>query len=197
MLTKKEADNLMKTRGESRGVNIKIDLDYVLEKEGEEGLEKIETKMRELGYPLSYKKIMTMAFYPVGFEALVLLSVRDVFDLSEAEIETMGGAVVKFSVFMKVIMKYFGSLNLVAKEIPQSWKEHYTIGSLDMPEFSEKKKYAILRQKNFRIHPIYCLIHKGYFSKVGQMVVNKLVRCEEKKCAFAGDAYNEFYLTWE
>jgi len=197
MLTKQEADKLIKIRGESRGVNIKIDLDYVLEKQGKPGLKKVEAKMTELGYPIKYKDIKQMGFYPLGLEAVVLLCIRDILNLDEEGVEKMGAAVVKFSIFMKILMKYFGSLSFVAKEVPKNWKEHYTVGSLEMTDFKEGKNgYAILRQKNFKIHPVYCAIHRGYFKKVAQMVVKSTVSCEETKNVFKGDKYNEFVLTW-
>jgi hypothetical protein len=99
----------------------------------------------------------------------------------------MGASVVKFSLFMKIFMKYLGSLNLIANEVPKIWKEHYTIGKLIMPDFSEEKRYAIIREENFKIHPIYCDIHKGYFLKVAQMIVNFPVTSQETKCMFKGD----------
>ena len=65
-----------------------------------------------------------------------------------------------------------------------------------MPEFDEKEKYAILRLSNFEVHPIYCTVFKGYFSKVAEMIVNLPVKCEETKCAFLGDDCHEFLLKW-
>jgi len=196
MLTKKEADKLIGLSGESRGMNIKIDLDYIFEKYGEKGIKKIEERIIQLGYPLKYKEIEPMGFYPVGLEAIVLVSIKDVFDLNEKQVEEMGVSVVKFSLFMKIFMKYLGSLALIANEIPKTWKEHYTIGKLIMPDFSDEKKYAIIREEGFKIHPVYCDIHKGYFSKVAQMVVKAPAICQETKCMFKGDPYHEFLLTW-
>ncbi|MDP2910548.1 MAG: hypothetical protein Q8N58_02050, partial [bacterium] len=87
-------------------------------------------------------------------------------------------------------------LNLISAQIPDMWKKHYTIGKLIMPDFSDKKKYAIIREEGFKIHSVYCNIHKGYFIKVAQMVVNAPVACQETKCMFKGDPYHEFLITW-
>jgi hypothetical protein len=181
MLNKQKADELMKIKGESRGMNIKIDLDFVLEEKGEAGLKKVEAKIKELGYPLEYKKIRAMDFYPIGLEATILLAIEEIFNLGGEELKKMGASVVKFSLLMKIFLKYLGSLNLVAKQIPGIWKEHYTVGSLEMPDFSDKERYAVLREKNFNIDHIYCKIHKGYFIKVAEMVVKKPVSCKEAK----------------
>lgn len=196
MLTKKEAEKLIKIKGESRGVNLKIDFEYALEQKGKEAVKKIEEKMALLGFPLKYKKINQMDFYPVVIEAIVLLAIKDILKLNEEGLEKMGISVVKFSIFIKILMKYFGSLQLVSKEVPGIWKDHYTMGSLEMSDFSDKDRYAILRQKGFEVHPIYCSIHKGYFLKVAQMVMRDVVTCKETKCVFRGDSHNEFLLTW-
>ncbi|KPJ54722.1 hypothetical protein AMJ47_03765 [Parcubacteria bacterium DG_72] len=196
MLTKKQAEKLIKIKGESRGVNLKIDFEYVLEQKGDQALKKVEENMTLLGFPLRYKKINQMDFYPIGIEVITLLTIKDVLRLNEEGLEKMGEAVVKFSIFMKVLMKYFGSLELIAKEVPKIWKDHYTVGSLQMPDFSAKDRFAILEQKGFKIHPVYCSIHKGYFLKATQMVVKKIGTCEETKCMFRGDPYNEFLLKW-
>jgi len=109
----------------------------------------------------------------------------------------MGTSVVKFSLLMKIFMKYFGSFKLIAGEVSKMWQKHYTIGSLEMPEFSKEKRYVILREKNFQVHPIYCNIHIGYFAKVCGMVVKaEVITCKETKCMFQGDEYHEYLLTW-
>jgi len=195
MLTKKEADNLIKTEGESRGVNMKIDLDYLIEKKGELGLKEVERRMTKLGHPLKYKDINPMSFYPLGLEATTLLCIVDFLGLDDKGLEQMGKSVVKFSIFMKILMKYFGSLKMISKEVPKTWKEHYTVGSLEMTEFSDN--HVLLVQKDFKVHPIYCSIHKGYFKKVAQMVVKSEITSKETKCVFKNDDHNEFLLTWE
>lgn len=196
MLTRKEADKLIGLSGESRGANIKVDFDFVLEIKGEKGLEKVENRMVELGYPLNYKNIKPMDFYPIGLDAIVLLSIKEIFNFNDGDIEKMGAAVVKFSPLMKVFMKYFSSLSLISGQIPGMWKKHYTMGKLIMFDFSDEKKYAIIREEDFKIHPVYCDIHKGYFTKVAQLVVKAPVVCQETKCMFKRDPYHEFLLTW-
>ena len=196
MLTRKQAQKLMEIKGEARGMVLKADWDFVLEEKGEEGLRKVEARMAELGYPLKYKEIKPMDFYPMGLAAISVLSIKEVFNFKEKDLEKWGHSVVKFSTFMKIFMKYFGSLKLIANQIPKIWREHYTVGDLEMPDFSKEKRYAILKEKNFPIHPIYCNIHKAYFIKVAQMVIKSPVSCKETKCMFKGDSHHEFLLTW-
>lgn len=196
MLTKREADKFMELKGESRGANLKINLDFVIEKKGKQGLKKVEARMKELGQSLEYKKIKTMDFYPIGLEVLILLVIEEIFNFSEQELREMGASIVKFSLLMKIFLKYLSSLSLFAKQVPSIWKEHYTIGELEMPEFSDKKRYAILKERNFKVDPIYCKVHEGYFIKIAEMLVKKPVTSKETKCMFRGDSYHEFLLTW-
>jgi len=196
MLTKEEAEKLMKTKGEIRGMALKVDWDFIIETKGEEGLKRVEARMAELSFPLKHREIKQMNFYPIGFGALSLLVIKEIFNFNDKDFEKWGASVVKFSLFMKIFMKYFGSLKLIAEQIPGMWQKHYTIGSLEMPEWSERKKYVILRERNFKIRPFFCYIHKGYFTKVAEMVIKSPITCKETKCMFRGDEYHEFLLTW-
>jgi len=195
-LTKEFAKKLMETEGEARGINLKTDWEVILSKYGKEGLEKLEAKMAELGYPVKYNEIRTMDFYPVGLDALSVLSIKEVFDLDDQELKELGAAAVKFSLFLKILIKYFPSLNLLAKEAPKMWRKHYSVGDLEVVETNEKEKRAVLRIKNFSFHPSQCANLQGYFSKILEMAVKAHVTCAETKCTFRGDAYHEFVIKW-
>ena len=196
MISKKEIDDSMKLKGEARGVAIRDDLDFVIETKGKEGLKKVEDKMAELGFPLKYKEIKPMHFYPMGLANLCLLVIKDVFNFNEDDLRKWGASLVKFSIFSKIFMKYFGSFKLIAKESPKNWRNHYTIGTLEMPEYSHKKRYTILRLRDFKAHPIHCPILEGFFARISQMVVKHPATCKETKCMFKGDKYHEFLITW-
>lgn len=195
-LTKEFAKKLMETEGEARGINLKTDWEVVLDKYGKGGLKKLEAKIAGLGFPIKYEEIKTMDFYPVGLDALSVLSIKETFNLNDQELKELGAAAVKFSLFLKVLIKYFPSLNLLAKEAPKMWRKHYSIGDLEIVETNEKEKRAVLRIKNFSFHPAQCANLQGYFSKILQMAVKAPVTCEETKCTFRGDAYHEFVIKW-
>ena len=195
-LTKELAKKLMAAKGEARGATLKVDWEHVLQEKGGKGLRKLEAKMAELGYPLKYKEIKAMRFYPIGMDVISMLAIKELFNYDEKKFEEMGGSVVQFSLFLKVLMKYFLSIPTVAKEVSKMWKRHYTIGDMSVSEINEEKKYVILRLENFQIHPIYCPIIRGYLAKVLGMVVKSLATCEETKCAFKGDKYHEYLMKW-
>jgi len=197
MLTKQEAKKIVEqTKGEARGVSLRDDLDFILDIKGEQGLKRVEDRMAELGYPLKRKDVNVMSFYPMGLADLYLLVIQEIFNFNKKELEKWGASIVKFSIFTKVFMKYFGSLQLMAAQTPRAWKKHYTAGDLEMPEYSREKRYVILRLSNFKFHPIHCPLLTGMFLKISQMVIKQPTKCKETKCMFRGDPYHEFLITW-
>jgi len=195
-LTKEVAKELVKIKGEARGVTLKTDWDFILLKKGKEGLEKLEAKMAELGFPIKHKEIKVMNFYPIGMDAISMLAIKELFNFDEKDFEELGAYELKLSFFLKIFLKYFSSLQLMAKEAPKAWQEHYTVGKLQISEINEEKAYIVLRIENFNIHPLYCFVLKGYFSKIIQMAVKTPVTCQETKCPFKGDKYHEFLIKW-
>lgn len=197
-LTKEIAKKLMEIKGETRGVTLNIDREYILKEKGEEGLKKLEEELEKLGYPIKYKKIETLAFYPVGLRAISLLAIKKVFNFDDEKIEEMGFFATKKSLIIKLFIRYFLSLQRVFfKESPKMWRKHYTIGELAPVELNEEKKYAILRLKDFNLHPVYCHYLEGYISGLIQLMVkNPKIICEETKCTFKGDEYHEYLIKW-
>ena len=186
---------MMEMKGEARRVSIKGNWDAILKKEGEEGLKKLEEKMAEVGYPLKYNEIKAMAFYPTGLDAISIAAIKEIFNYTDKDLEEIGALSVNFSWFFKIFLKYFGSLSLIADQVPKMWKNYYTVGSLEVVDYSEEKRYVIMRLKDYFVK-FGCPTIKGYSKKVLNMILKKPVICEETKCTLRGDEYHEFLLKW-
>jgi hypothetical protein len=195
-LTKEKAQELMKIPGEVRGVGIKSDWEVILREKGKEGLKKLEEKMAELGYPLKYEEIKEMNFYPLGYDAISVLAIKEIFNFDEKELEEFESKAIRFSIFLRIFLRYTISPNLLIKEAPKMWRRHYTVGDLEIVKFDKKEKIVILRLKNFAIHSLYCIILKSYFAKTLEIVVGSKVNSKETKCTFREDEYHEFLFTW-
>lgn len=197
-VTKEIAKNLIKIEAKIRGVDLKADADFVLKKEGKEGLKKVEEKLKEIGFPILYEKINMMDFYPGGLKALSLLAIQEVFNYSEKEIEEMGGAAPKISFIIRIFIKYFNPLlKFFFRETPRIWKKYWTEGEFVPLELNEKEKWALVEVR-FNLHPIYCVYLKGYFSTLVRMVTgSKKVFCQEVKCYFKGENVHQYFLKWE
>lgn len=196
IISKKELNELMKIEGETRGAGIKDVLRFILKEKGEEGLKKLEDAMAKLDYPIKFKRIKTIEFYPLAWYTVIQLVAKRLFNFDDKKLEEMGRFNAKFSLIFRFLMKHLLLLKRAAKEVPKMWRRYYTIGDLKTIEYDEEKKYVILRLENFRVHSLFCQIFKGYFPAVLEIIVRSKVTCEETKCPFRGDEYHEFLLRW-
>jgi len=196
IISKEELDKLMKIEGEVRGVGMKGGEEFILKEKGEEGLKQLEEAMAKLGCPIKYKEIESTHFYPLGWEAVTFLVFMRLFNFDDEKIQEAGGFLTKTSLFLRLFMKYFVSLQRMIEEVPKIWRRSYTVGDLKVVEFNEEKRYVVLRLENFRVHPFYCQVFIGYFQSVLRMIVRGEPSCEETKCVFRGDPYHEFLLKW-
>lgn len=196
IITKQTVNEWIEMEGKTRGVSIKGDFEYIISKRGEKGLRKIEERMEELGYPLKYKEIQNMKFYPLGLEAIVFLVIKELFNFDDNEFRKMGEFNAKVSLVVRLFMRYLISLDLVAKKASYFWKKYYTNGDFEITEINKEKQYLRARLSNFRFHPIHCRAVEGYLMSLIKMVLNSPVFCQETKCPFLGDDYHEFLVKW-
>ena len=198
MPTKEEVKNLMKKKGEARGVVFNTDMQYILNKKGELGLKKVEQKLKEWSYPIDYEKVRNMEWYPIGLRALSLLAVKEVFNWKDKEIEDMGYFAPTYSFIVKLLMKYLLTLEQTYEKSPSYWTKHYNVGELKVPEYNEKEKYCVLQLWDFKIHPVMCSYYTGYFHKIAELGARqKITGIRKTKCMFWGDAYHEYLIRWE
>ena len=192
-----EANRLMKIKGNARGVTLQTHAEYILYKKGDEGLRRVEEKLKELGYPLKFKEVRPLKWYPEGLGVLVLLVAKEIFNWSKSDIFDMGNSAPKYSFVVKLLLKYFLSPRRSFQESPKYWRKHYDFGELETGEFNEKEKYLIVREKGYKFHPIACIFHSGYFLRIAQYVIkSEKITIEETKCMFKGDPYHEFIIRW-
>lgn len=196
IISKEIAAKLKSANGEVRGMSIKSHGDFILKEKGKLGLEKLEQLMADLGFPMKYEKLQSWEFYPISMEIVELLAIKKLFGYDDEKIEELGSYESISSLVIKIFIKHFISLKVVAEQAPTIWSKYYTIGRLRVEEVSEEKKYAILILEDFKVHPIYCPHLKGYFASVLKMVIGGKVSCEEIKCPFRGDRYHEFLFKW-
>lgn len=197
-LTPPKAKSLMKLKGEARGSHFVCDAQYVLKEKGKKGLNKVQNKLKEVGFPLNYQGVKSMNFYPIGLRALSLWSIRDTFGWDNQKIEDLSEFAPKVSLIVKIFAKYFRSFSKTLEQLPQIWKEYFTVGKLEVKEESEKKKFFILQIKDFDIHPLLCIWFSGFIKFLTQIVTqSKKVKVEEIKCTFRGDNSHQFKIKWQ
>lgn len=197
MLTKQEAENLMKIKGNIRGEAILTDVEYVRYREGEKGVNLLEERLIELGYPLKFKEIKSLEWYPVWIDIFKILAIKEIFNWTDKDIFEMANFAPKVSFLVKMLMKYFLSVRRSFEESPKYWKQHMDFGELDAHEFNEKEKYMVFWVKEYKTHPIMCIVCAGYFLRMAQFVVkSQKITIKETKCMFKGDPYHEYVIRW-
>ena len=197
MIKKEEADKLMQMKGEVRGVVFQTDAEYVRAKKGKEGLEEVKEQLKKLGYPINYEEARAMEWFPIGLRALSLLVIKDTFNWNDEEIEMMGNTAPKYSFIMKMLMRYFVSTEQTLKFSPKYWGRHYSVGELEIAEFHDKEKYAIVRVKDFKMPPPLTKYLEGYFCRVLEYTLpGQKVKGEQQKFTYKGDPYDEYRFFW-
>lgn len=190
--------NLVALKGEVRGVALQTDANFILKTIGEEGLLKLQRKTKEKGYEIPYKNIKTMAWYPLGLRVVSLLAAKEAFSWNDDKIEEMGNSAPKHSFIASTMLRFFFSVPKVFQEAARYWKKHYTIGELEPLEIDEAKKFAILRLKEFKVHPILCRYYSGYFLRISQFVIkSSKIKVRETECPFKKGLCHQFLIKWE
>jgi hypothetical protein len=193
IITKEEFDEIMKVKGEVRGVTLQGYRDYILKEEGKEGLEKIKKVVVGFGYP---KKIRTMDFYPIGYQVLAIEMMKRTFNYDEKKFQEIGEFSAKVSMIVRLFSRYFFSVKQVMEHIPKMWEKYYTVGKIELGGFKEEEGFLIIRLKDFYIHPFHGQVLVGYFSSLIKMISGQKAKGEEIKSPFRGDDCYEFLMKW-
>jgi len=196
VISKEELEQLKKNKGETRQMSFKTTAQFVLKEKGEEGLKKLEDVMAEAGYPIKYKSVKAMDFYPLWADAIKLLALQKLFGWDDKKFEEMGRFEARNSLIVRVFLQYIISIEKAVKEGPKLWNKYFTKGNLKVIKLDLQNKSAVFRLENFYHHPLSCKTHKGYFPSLFQLIVKSKVRFEETKCIHRGDDYHEFIVKW-
>ena len=196
-ITKELVEELMKTKGEVRGLLVKNDGDYILKERGNKDLEKVEEELKKWGLPVKYKDIKSLDFYPVGLRAVSLLAIKKTFDFDDEKIREVVSLHPKQPLSMKLFMRLY-SVPKIVKRIQSIWGRMYTVGEVVFTKFDEKEKHGILEIRGFDVHPIICRAMEGHTIALAKMVLNaEKATCWETKCTFKGHDCHEFQIAWE
>ncbi len=185
-------------KGMVTGEVMRIEGDYVIYREGEEGLEKVKKKMLEMGVEIDFSKIKSAAWEEEWKNSLFILTCKEVFNWSDDDIFDMGKFSPRASFFIKTIVQHLRSIDIVFNNANKYWRKHHNFGELEAVELNHEEKYLILRKKGFYTHSVMCTYHAGYFLGLAEFVLGRgNVNIEETKCMHKGDPYHEYKITWQ
>ncbi len=179
-----------------KGAVIHTLIDYIKHKEGEDGVKKIEEKIKELGMPINFKEVKSFEWISEGTAAVILVTAKEMFNWTDEEIFEMGRYATRTSFVTKIMARYLVSIEMLMKVSNKYWEKHFDFGSLET-EFDKEKNQIIIREKGVKTHPLVCLHRAGYFKGIIEFIIkNKDVTIEETACMHKGSGYNEFVINW-
>jgi len=195
--TNEDINKILNAEGEVRGVVFKTDRRYIFDKEGEEGIKKVEKVLEEMNCPFDYEEEAdNMSFYPVGMRALSLIAISKAFDLDKNGVFQIGYQAPKFSLMIKFFMRYFLSPEKIMEKAGEMWEKHYSVGRLEPVEMNLEERFVKAKLYDIDLHPVVCDYLCGYFSSVIKMGVGKDTQGEEPICTHEGGDFHEFKVQW-
>ncbi|GEM_PF-368165 len=195
---KAEIDKIMEKEGNVKGEVLRDHFLYTKEKEGEGAIEKMEGLLAEYGYPLKFSEIKALEWYKDAYCGIFLLLLKEEFNWSDEDFVKMGETITRYSfIVTKILLKYLVSIDFFLKSAPSLWGRHLDFGELEVEDYNKNEKYAVLRVKNYDIHPLTCLYQKGYYMGLFKYIVReKNIVVEEEKCIYRGDSFHSYKISW-
>ncbi len=191
-LSKEMVKELLDKEGNVKGDLLLAYLHYVKKTEGDRGLSAVENRLSSVGIDIKESEIKAFDWYPVGYEPLVVLAAKEVFGWDDDKIFEMGKNVTKLSLIIKMMLRFFVSIDKVFEESPKYWRNSYDFGDVE-PVGRENGTY-IMRIKGYDIHPISCIYNAGYIIGIAEMAGGKGMTIEEKTCVHKGGEYHEYHI---
>ncbi len=191
------AKELTKIPGKVRGEIFLDHAEYIKQKEGRGGLKKLEEKLSDLGHPISFKKIGALEWKSEGLSSLIVVVSKEIFFWDKDDVFEMGRSAPRFSLGLKLLVQGVVSPIRLFEESHIYWKNLFDFGFLEPVEFNEEEKFAIIRIKGYKTHPLLCTYHAGYLKGLAEFVLkSKNISVTERRCVYKGDSFDEYKLEW-
>lgn len=196
-LTKEEIDDLINQKGMALGLCVKFEADYIIKKEGEGSIEKIEKNVEELGYPIEFKHVSSFRWYPLGLSCFLLLVLMGTFKWNEKDIFDMAYEIPMNFILSKLLIQTL-TIEKIFRNFQKYWRKYADVGTWEIINYNSEEKYANLRLSDFpKYHPILYYYFMGVLKKVIELVTkSKNVEIIQAKNIFKGDIDDEFKITW-
>ncbi len=194
---KQTADKMMKKKGGMRGEVFRLYEEVIKEKHGKEGVEKVEGKLKEIGYPVKLSKFKSLGIESEALSVVVILTIKEVLNWTDEDIFYLGWFAPRYSFIMKMLLRHLSSIDQVFENASKYWKKHYDFGELETIKLDKEKGIAVIRIKGYDFHPVICTYWRGYFTSIVELSVPKSeVKVKENSCIYKGDDYHEFEINW-
>jgi len=146
MLTQEKVNQIKEIKGKVRGAVFQTDASYIQSRFGPDGIELLSSRLRELSCPIEYGNIKAMEWLPLWQRVVSMLLIKDLFQLSDEDIKEMRIAAPRTSFIVKLLVKFFISLESALGRSPDYWVKHYNVGELEVIKIDEKERRIIVRR---------------------------------------------------
>ncbi len=192
------AEHLKSFNGNVNGEVFRTHADYIKYKEGEDGVKKVEEKLKEFGVTVSFDDIKSFEWKKEGESVLVILVAHKIFNWTDKDVFEMGRFAPRFSFILKVLAQYLVSIESLFKNAEKYWHKNYDFGKLETVSYDKEKKEIIIREREIKTHPIGCIYHAGYFKGLCEFAIKSAdITVEESACMHKGSDYHEFIIRWK
>lgn len=190
---KEKVERLTKKPQRARGVVAQSEADYIREKHGEEGIEKVEQVLEELGHSFSYDQVSTYQWYLEGLLVSGLLAAYELFEWNEEDVFSLGKEAPYFSIIIKTILE-FASVESTLNTASTVWDRHYDFGEFEVYDYDIENGEAHARLHEYDFPSIMHEYFSGYLETVMELATGEEVTLEHQPCE-DGDCH-EFHAHW-
>ncbi len=188
---------LLEKKGQVKGDKLVAQFDYIKEKEGEGGVELVEEKLALFNHVINSRDIDLNSWYPIGLIPSIATILRAELYWEDSDIINLGRAVSKPTIVEEVFMvRYFSKLEKSFNDLPNIWNESFSVGTVELGDFSKQDKEGFVRFSNLDIHPDFCRFVEGFILGVLAHGFNSSLLVEETRCSYKGAAFDEFKINW-
>ncbi len=170
-------------------------LDYIQEKYGSSGVEKILEKMKDMGYdgPRSIKDFQLGSKYP--FEYLMMLFKAIESTYGKDVLLACSRAAAHKTGIVGFFVRWAGSPELILRKAGEYWGKFYDFGRLEGELLEDG--HGIARGYYLSPDPLFCEVLTHYFRGIFDNIRVKNLEVKHTKCVHRGDDHCEWEFRWE
>jgi hypothetical protein len=160
-----------------KGAAFKEDFDYIIKKKGQEGLAKVNHRLKERGAKYDLLEIKDLMVYPLEYRVEFLKAVKDEFKWDDRELFAMARSAPRVNSALKMFVRYMVSLDKALESTSKYWSNYYSAGSLAPLDHDKQKGKISLALYDLPADPILYTELSGYFVGVMDLTGAKGARC--------------------
>ncbi|UCH89563.1 MAG: hypothetical protein JSV49_02645 [Thermoplasmata archaeon] len=169
--------------------------EYVRERHGVEGVDKLFRKAMERGYtsPIQQKEYKIGKKYPFDDHLIFLKSYIELY--GEADFDRMTRATANKKGIVGFFIKWKGTPELLIKKAGEYWPNFHDFGKLE--GIIENDNTGYVRGYDISLDPIFCRSLTQYFTGIMENLKLEEFMITKTKCVHKGDNNCEWEIHWK